>query len=106
MTLAWPIALPPFPIEADAMYDLNTITTEADAGPRKKRRRFTAVTRKISVRNWHMKGDDLETIIDFYENATKGGAEAFTMTNPLNGMGTVTARFETSIRWLIVIPSD
>lgn len=106
MSFPWPAALPPFPIEADAGFDPNTIVTETDHGPRKKRRRYTAVTRRISVRNWHMKGDDLETILEFYENVTRGGAIAFTMVNPLNGMGTVTARFESAVRWQIVVPSD
>lgn len=102
----WPIALPPFPIEADAVFDENALITDIDMGPRKKRRRYTAVSRKLSVRNWHVKGDDLETITEFYENVTRGGADAFTMESPLNGMGTVTARFNTPVRWQIVIPSD
>jgi len=104
----WPRSLPPFPIGIDLVQDDNSIRTETDMGPAKRRRRYTAVSKRIAVRGWHLRGDDLEVLLDFYEVQTRGGSDYFIMTEPLvNGfVAGLSGRFDGPPRWSIVNPSD
>ena len=106
MALEWPRALPPLPIEADAAIDANFVVTDVDGGPRKKRRRYTAVSKFITVKNWHLRGDDFDTLLDFYETQTRGGVDAFTMPASLSGFASSSARFDGVLRWVVISPSE
>lgn len=106
MALEWPRALPPLPIDADAAIDANFVVTDVDGGPRKKRRRYTAVSKFITVKNWHLRGDDFATLLDFYETQTRGGVDSFTMPASLSGFASSSARFDGVLRWVVISPSE
>ena len=106
MALEWPRALPPLPIDADAAIDANFVVTNVDGGPRKKRRRYTAVSKFITVKNWHLRGDDFDTLLDFYETQTRGGVDAFMMPASLSGFASSSARFDGVLRWVVISPSE
>lgn len=106
--LDWPAALPPLPVVADGQFDPNYIVTETDMGPRKKRRRYTAASTRVAVRDWHLKGDDFDALRHFYLTDTRSGSDAFNMPDPLNTeLGTTPeARFDSELRWEVIVPSE
>lgn len=67
------------------------IRTPMSAGPRKARRRFSAVTRKLNGQVV-LKGADIDVLDAFYGTTLSEGTLTFTMTDPRRG-GTVTACF-------------
>ena len=106
MPITWPVALPALPIESSLGMNDNFIVTETDAGPRKKRRRYTAASKFLSVRNWHLYGNDFETLLDFYEVQTRAGSDAFTIPSAVSGMASSSARFASTLGWSVIVPSE
>lgn len=105
MPLTWPSALPGLPIEADFVTDDNVIVTDTEVGPRKKRRRYTAASQYVDVKNWHLSGSSFITLKDFYDFETESGVLSFDMPFISAGLEGVVARFDGMLRWQVIVPS-
>ena len=95
-TLRWPLALPQtLPPGTTLTPQKNFVETEMDAGPPKRRTRFTAVSRFLEVSGdlsiyTTAQWDVLET---FHRETLGGGALSFLWESPIPGLGDVECRF-------------
>lgn len=83
---AWPGSLPQLSLLAGALETVQdgTIRTEMDAGPAKRRRRYTAVVRRFTV-PLVLTTDQVATLETFYDSTLQGGVDAFDWTHPRTG---------------------
>lgn len=89
----WSPLLPAFTV-ADTYeegFGKTTLFSQMDTGPQKRRRRFTAAPKPLTIEKVFT-GAELDIFIDFFETDLNGGATEFTFTHPRKGT-TVTVAF-------------
>ncbi|MFQ5954024.1 MAG: hypothetical protein ACE5JZ_03060 [Kiloniellales bacterium] len=84
--VAWPATLPaePLAVAVSEGFDDSLILTEMDAGPTKRRRRYTARADRLEV-TYRMTPTELTNFRTFYGTTTNDGLTTYTMTHPITG---------------------
>lgn len=95
MSVLWPSGLPAKPLIAGSRrtWEDPVLRTAVDVGPKKARRRFTAVSERFMVR-YLLTSSELSAFETFYKTTTKYGSLSFEMAHPVSG-ATVLVRFLT-----------
>ena len=96
----WPTSLPQNLIRRGYREGLpdNVIRTSVDAGPEKRRRRFTAAVRPLSGKI-AMSSTEIETLRAFFREDIGDGALAFDFPNPFDATETLSVVFARPPSW-------
>jgi len=83
--IAWPGSLPVYPRYGwQQPFGNNTIVTQTDSGPKKRRRRYSAAAPRVFTGQFVFTKAQFATFDTFYETTTKGGSLAFDFTDPVD----------------------
>ena len=91
----WPPTLPQtLPVQSPESADENKIVSEMDAGPRKMRRRYTAVSRfyRPDSGRWVFSRAQRDALLAFYDTTLVSGTLRFDWLEPVPGIGSVECR--------------
>ena len=94
MTAAWPVTLPPYPLQDgySAGEPNGLISSPRDQGPPKVRRRHTAAVTPVQC-SWKLSEAQKATLRAFVRDDLSGGALPFEWPNPESPGNTCMARF-------------
>ena len=97
---SWPASLPQQLLQRGYRESLanNVIRTSVDAGPEKRRQRFTAAVRPLSG-SMTMTSAQLDTLMIFYDEDIASGALAFDFKPPRDQTNTVSVVFRQPPSW-------
>lgn len=96
-TLIWPVNLPQtLPVDTEETRAVNVIETDMDAGPKKKRRRFTAASEYLEppADRFVLDLDQRDTLKSFFKTETAEGSLEFVWQDPLPAAGLLRMRIE------------
>jgi hypothetical protein len=95
----WPTPLPQrLPVGTTLQDDPEAVlVSEMDAGPDKRRERYTAVRGffEIPPEPWVFSADQIDTLLHFFRTTTSRGTGEFMWLDPIPGLGDVKCQFAT-----------
>lgn len=97
MPIIWPVNLPQtLPVDTDETYSKNIIETDMEAGPKKKRRRFTAASQFLEppADRFVLDIDQKDTLKWFFKTKTAEGVLEFEWQDPIPDGGLMRLRIE------------
>ena len=97
---SWPASLPQRILQRGYRESLtdNVIRTSVDAGPEKRRKRFTAAVRPLSG-SMTMTSAQLDTMMTFYDTDIGSGSLAFDFNAPRDQATTISVAFQRPPAW-------